>query len=42
LLNWSDAQWENLSETDFQKIFQDSAVQRIGYEKLKKNIGNIT
>jgi epoxyqueuosine reductase len=41
LLNWSDSQWENLSETDFQKIFQDSAVQRIGYEKLKRNIGNV-
>jgi len=38
LLNWTDKQWEKLTETAFQKIFQHSAVQRIGYEKLKKNI----
>jgi epoxyqueuosine reductase len=38
LLNWSDEQWEAMTETDFQNIFQHSAVQRIGYEKLKKNM----
>ena len=42
LLNWSDEQWENLTETDFQKIFQHSAVQRIGFEKLKRSIASIT
>ena len=38
LLDWSDEQWERLTETDFQQIFQHSAIQRIGFEKLKKNI----
>jgi epoxyqueuosine reductase len=38
LLNWSDKQWEEMTEADFQQIFQHSGVQRIGYEKLKKNI----
>jgi len=41
LLNWSDEQWEMLTETDFERIFQHSAVQRIGYDKLKKNIAAI-
>ena len=41
LLNWSDEQWENLTETDFERIFQHSAVRRIGYEKLKNNIAAI-
>lgn len=38
LLNWTDFQWENLTEADFQRIFQHTAIERIGYEKLKKNI----
>jgi len=38
LLDWSDQQWERLCETDFQRIFHDSAVRRIGYNKLKNNI----
>ncbi|MCL2132410.1 MAG: tRNA epoxyqueuosine(34) reductase QueG [Lentimicrobiaceae bacterium] len=38
LLDFSNEQWETLTETDFQRIFQNSAVQRAGYEKLKRNI----
>ena len=38
LLDWSDEQWETITESDFQRIFKNSAVARIGYEKLKNNI----
>jgi epoxyqueuosine reductase len=41
LFGYADNQWKNLTKTDFQRIFQHSAVQRIGYEKLKKNISTI-
>ena len=38
LLYWSDEQWENLTGTDFQQLFQHSVIQRIGYNKLKNNV----
>ncbi|MBN2806532.1 MAG: tRNA epoxyqueuosine(34) reductase QueG [Prolixibacteraceae bacterium] len=39
-LKMSRADWEALSETQFNNIFQQSAVQRAGFEKLKRNVFN--
>jgi epoxyqueuosine reductase len=30
--------WKHLSEADFKALFKHSAVQRAGYEGLKRNI----
>ena len=38
LLDYSDEQWENLTEADFKRIFQHSVVQQIGYGRVKRNI----
>ena len=38
LLNWTDQQWEQLTEPDFQNLFNNSPVLRIGYKKLKSNV----
>jgi epoxyqueuosine reductase len=38
ILSFSNTQWENLSEEDFNHIFADSAAKRIGYLKFKENV----
>jgi len=38
LLTFSDNQWETLSESDFNRIFADSPVHRLGYRKFMENI----
>ena len=38
LLQLSKENWLNLSKEQFNAIFKDSAVKRIGYQKLKENI----
>ena len=38
LLNMKENDWENLTETEFKALFKHSAVQRAGYEGLKRNI----
>lgn len=37
-LKMNKADWEALSETQFNNVFQQSAVKRAGFEKLKRNI----
>ena len=38
LLSFTDKQWENISQEDFDRIFAASAIKRIGYRKFKSNI----
>ena len=38
LLDMREEDWKSLSETDFEALFKHSAVQRAGYEGLKRNI----
>lgn len=38
ILNFSNSEWESLSETEFNRIFADSAVKRLGYQKFMENI----
>ena len=38
LLAMREEDWKNLSKTDFEALFKHSAVQRAGYEGLKRNI----
>jgi len=38
ILNWKYENWEHLSSADFEEIFHHSALQRIGFKKLKDNI----
>lgn len=38
ILHFTDNDWENISEETFHKVFADSAVKRIGYQKFKENI----
>jgi epoxyqueuosine reductase len=33
-----ESDWKNLTETEFEALFKHSAVQRAGYEGLKRNI----
>ena len=40
ILNITSKQWETLDEKTFNKIFNKSAVKRIGFEKMKNNIKN--
>jgi len=42
LVNMKKKEWEELNEKTFEKLFKDSAVHRIGFEKLKKNIKNVS
>lgn len=41
LLAMHDDDWKNLTKTDFDTLFKHSAVQRAGYEGLKRNINFI-
>jgi epoxyqueuosine reductase len=34
--------WKSLTETDFNRIFGDSPVERVGYERFKQNIDLVT
>ena len=38
LLNMKENDWKNLTETEFEVLFKHSAMQRAGYEGLKRNI----
>jgi len=38
ILQMTRKEWENLDETTFNNIFKDSAIKRIGFGKIKKNI----
>jgi epoxyqueuosine reductase len=38
LLSMRENDWKNLTETEFDALFKHSAVQRAGYEGLKRNI----
>ena len=38
LLNMREDDWKSLSKADFEALFKHSAVQRAGYEGLKRNI----
>ena len=38
LLAMRENDWKNLTETEFKALFKHSAVQRAGYEGLKRNI----
>ena len=40
ILNITSKQWETLDEKTINKIFNKSAVKRIGFEKMKNNIKN--
>jgi epoxyqueuosine reductase len=40
LLAMTDADWEDISENEFQTIFKESPLKRAGYDKLKSNIAN--
>jgi len=40
-LDMTREDWENLTEEKFLALFENSAVKRIGYEKLRKNIGAV-
>ena len=42
LMNMKENDWENLTETEFKALFKHSAVQRAGYEGLKRNIAFIS
>lgn len=41
LLAMRRSDWENLDEERFEQLFADSAIKRIGFEKLKSNIRNV-
>ena len=38
ILNFTNTDWKSITEHTFERIFADSAVKRIGYEKFKENI----
>ena len=38
LMAMHEDDWKNLTEADFEVLFKRSAVQRAGYEGLKRNI----
>lgn len=38
ILNFTNYQWEALSEIEFNRIFADSAVKRLGYKKFMENV----
>ena len=38
LLKMNKLDWEKLDEKNFDKLFKDSAIKRIGVKKLKHNI----
>ena len=38
LLSMQEEDWRNLSPADYDELFKHSAVQRAGYERLKRNI----
>lgn len=38
LLKMTKSDWENLNEENFNFLFNDSAIKRIGFEKIKRNI----
>ena len=38
ILSWQDADWENISESEFRKLFKGSAVKRTKYNGLVRNI----
>ena len=40
ILRMTRNDWEKLDEKTFEKLFKNSAVKRIGFEKMKKNIEN--
>ncbi len=42
LLAMCDENWKNLNQTDFEALFKHSAMQRAGYEGLKRNIDFIS
>ena len=42
LVSMQENDWKNLSKTDFEALFKHSAVQRAGYEGLKRNIDFIS
>lgn len=41
ILNMQFDDWENISENDFKKTFNNSPLMRAGYEKIKRNLKNI-
>jgi epoxyqueuosine reductase len=42
LLKMDRKEWKNLNEKTFDKLFSNSAIKRIGFEKLKKNIETVS
>ncbi len=38
MLNWNTADWQNLNEAEFERVFKHSAIQRAGFKKLKENL----
>ena len=38
ITNWTTENWENISSSDFKKKFKNSALSRVGWKKLKRNI----
>jgi len=38
ILKWDSTTWKQLTEKDFNRIFNHSAIKRAGYAKLKQNI----
>lgn len=38
ILSWQDADWENISESEFRKLFKGSAVKRTKHNGLVRNI----
>jgi len=42
MLDWNYETWQQLTKTDFNNIFLQSAIKRAGYDKLKYNIETIS
>ena len=38
LLDWSEKQWQEITEETFNKVFKKSAVKRTGFKGLKRNL----
>ncbi|MDO9510172.1 MAG: tRNA epoxyqueuosine(34) reductase QueG [Bacteroidales bacterium] len=41
ILSLKDSEWENLSQTDFDRLFAQSGIRRTGYHRLLRNIAAV-
>lgn len=40
-ISWSTAEWESLNQDQFNMIFEQSALQRAGFEKIRNTLDNL-